>query len=333
MLAGARDRLAREPRLAQRIELVQGQAEHLRLGERRVRPFDLHVPAALRGRSRGDPRRAGPRGQAGRADRVARVRPPRPATVAGAVAALHAGRPAGARGPCSVATGTRWAASWARASSSFYERWPLERQLELWKEAGISPVRQRRMSLGGGVVIWGVRVRLRARVARLLRAPPRRLARPGHAPPSSVHGLASELRRVRRRRGARVPCGAPVGGAGRLLPRRRGCVARARRAPGAPASDPSLSDRTSRRWPRRRLPGRSRSASPGCSSSPPRLAPFVVVGAFLIVLAYNLELFGGRFHTDFWFAVAWGAFPALTGFWVNGARHPLVRARRSPASS
>src|SRR6476619_2580916 len=34
------------------------------------------------------------------------------------------------------------------------------------------------------------------------------------------------------------------------------------------------------------------------------------------VLAYNLELFGGRFHTDFWFAAAWGAFPALTGFWV-----------------
>ena len=45
------------------------------------------------------------------------------------------------------------------------------------------------------------------------------------------------------------------------------------------------------------------------------LAPFVVVGP-LIVLAYNLELFGGRFHTDLWFAVAWGAFPALTGFWV-----------------
>ena len=46
------------------------------------------------------------------------------------------------------------------------------------------------------------------------------------------------------------------------------------------------------------------------------LAPFVVVGAFL-VLAYNLELFGGRFHTDFWFAAAWGAFPALTSFWAN----------------
>jgi hypothetical protein len=46
------------------------------------------------------------------------------------------------------------------------------------------------------------------------------------------------------------------------------------------------------------------------------LVPFVVVGAFL-VLAYNLELFGGRFHTDFWFAAAWGSFPALTSFWAN----------------
>jgi hypothetical protein len=48
----------------------------------------------------------------------------------------------------------------------------------------------------------------------------------------------------------------------------------------------------------------------------PLLAPFIVVGAFL-VLAYNLELAGGRFHTDTWFALAWGAFPALTGYFVN----------------
>jgi hypothetical protein len=46
------------------------------------------------------------------------------------------------------------------------------------------------------------------------------------------------------------------------------------------------------------------------------LLPFVAVGSFLVV-AYNLELFGGRFHGDRWFAAAWGAFPALTGYWVN----------------
>jgi hypothetical protein len=46
------------------------------------------------------------------------------------------------------------------------------------------------------------------------------------------------------------------------------------------------------------------------------LAPFVVVGG-LLVIAYNLELAGGRFHTDFWFAAGWGAFPALTSWWAN----------------
>lgn len=46
------------------------------------------------------------------------------------------------------------------------------------------------------------------------------------------------------------------------------------------------------------------------------LVPLVVAGAFIVV-AYNLELFGGRFHSDVWFAAAWGAFPALTGYWVN----------------
>jgi hypothetical protein len=46
------------------------------------------------------------------------------------------------------------------------------------------------------------------------------------------------------------------------------------------------------------------------------VVPFVAAGAFLVV-AYNLELFGGRFHSDRWFAAAWGAFPALTGYWIN----------------
>ena len=38
---------------------------------------------------------------------------------------------------------------------------------------------------------------------------------------------------------------------------------------------------------------------------------FVVIGAF-IALAYNLEWFHGTFHSDLWFALGWGAFPALT---------------------
>ncbi len=46
------------------------------------------------------------------------------------------------------------------------------------------------------------------------------------------------------------------------------------------------------------------------------LAPLVALGAFLVV-AYNLELFGGRVHDDVWFALAWGGFPAFTGYFVN----------------
>jgi hypothetical protein len=45
------------------------------------------------------------------------------------------------------------------------------------------------------------------------------------------------------------------------------------------------------------------------------LLPFVGFGAF-IVCAYNLELFGGRLHNDVSFALAWGAFPLLTGYFT-----------------
>jgi hypothetical protein len=48
----------------------------------------------------------------------------------------------------------------------------------------------------------------------------------------------------------------------------------------------------------------------------PLLAPLVVLGG-LIAPAYNLELLRGRFHSDFWFAFAWGAFPAFTGYFVQ----------------
>jgi hypothetical protein len=49
------------------------------------------------------------------------------------------------------------------------------------------------------------------------------------------------------------------------------------------------------------------------------LAAFIVVGAFLVV-AYNLELLGGAFHSDLWFALAWGGFPALTGAFAQDGR-------------
>lgn len=39
----------------------------------------------------------------------------------------------------------------------FYRRWPEERLLDAWRDAGVGDVRSRRLSLGGGVVIWGTR--------------------------------------------------------------------------------------------------------------------------------------------------------------------------------
>jgi hypothetical protein len=39
----------------------------------------------------------------------------------------------------------------------------------------------------------------------------------------------------------------------------------------------------------------------------------IPAGGFLVV-AYNLELLGGWFHSDLWFALAWGGFPLVTAY-------------------
>jgi len=46
-----------------------------------------------------------------------------------------------------------------------------------------------------------------------------------------------------------------------------------------------------------------------------RLLVFVALGAVLVP-AYNLELVGGAIHNDLGFALAWGAFPLLTGYFA-----------------
>jgi demethylmenaquinone methyltransferase/2-methoxy-6-polyprenyl-1,4-benzoquinol methylase len=156
MLAGARERLAREPRLAQRIELVRGQAEDLGLASGE---FD-HLTFTYLLRYVDDP--------AATLAELARVVRP-----GGRIASLEFGLPdpplwrALWRLYTRVAlpaAGRLFGRDWYEVGrflgpsiEELYERWPLERQLELWKEAGISSARQRRMSLGGGVVTWGVR--------------------------------------------------------------------------------------------------------------------------------------------------------------------------------
>ena len=56
----------------------------------------------------------------------------------------------------------------------------------------------------------------------------------------------------------------------------------------------------------------------GARTVSPWIWAFIGTGVFL-VLAYNLELFGGRIHSDLWFALAWGAFPVLTASFAQTA--------------
>jgi hypothetical protein len=50
----------------------------------------------------------------------------------------------------------------------------------------------------------------------------------------------------------------------------------------------------------------------------PWIGAFIVAGVFLVV-SYNLELFGGAFHSDLWFAVAWGGFPVIVAAFAQTA--------------
>jgi hypothetical protein len=61
----------------------------------------------------------------------------------------------------------------------------------------------------------------------------------------------------------------------------------------------------------------------GVSRVGPGLLVFMVVGPVLVV-GYNVELFGGKLHSDIGFAVAWGAFPVLTAYFVQAERLDLT---------
>jgi hypothetical protein len=58
------------------------------------------------------------------------------------------------------------------------------------------------------------------------------------------------------------------------------------------------------------------------------LVPFLVLGPLLVV-AYNLELFGGAIHSDAGFALAWGSFPVLVAYVAQTGRlaiSPVIAA-------
>jgi hypothetical protein len=63
----------------------------------------------------------------------------------------------------------------------------------------------------------------------------------------------------------------------------------------------------------------------GALTVDPWLGAFVVAGGFIVV-AYNLELLGGLFHGDAWFALAWGSFPLVTAYFAVAGKLDLVAA-------
>ena len=59
----------------------------------------------------------------------------------------------------------------------------------------------------------------------------------------------------------------------------------------------------------------------------PGLLIFIVAG-IVLTCGYNLELFGGHLHNDVTFALAWGAFPVLVGYYAQAEtlRPPALAA-------
>lgn len=155
MLEGARKRLAARPELAERIELVRGEAEALPFEDG---DFD-HLTFTYLLRYVDDP--------GATLRELARVVRP-----GGRIASLEFGAPSRLwLGPWRLYTrafmpaiGRLASRDWYEVGrflgpsiESLYERLPIERQLELWREAGVGEPQARRMSFGAGVVIWGTR--------------------------------------------------------------------------------------------------------------------------------------------------------------------------------
>jgi demethylmenaquinone methyltransferase/2-methoxy-6-polyprenyl-1,4-benzoquinol methylase len=153
MLARARKRVAADPRLAGRVGLVEGEAEALPFADRE---FD-HLTFTYLMRYVEDP------GETLR--ELARVVKP-----GGRIAGLEFCVPTGIwQWPWRLYTriglpvlGRLVSRGWYDAGrflgpsiEDLYRAFSLARQVALWEAAGIGKVSVRRMSLGGGVVIWG----------------------------------------------------------------------------------------------------------------------------------------------------------------------------------
>jgi demethylmenaquinone methyltransferase/2-methoxy-6-polyprenyl-1,4-benzoquinol methylase len=153
MLGRARARAAADPRLAGRVSFIEGEAESLPFADGE---FD-HLTFTYLLRYVEDP--------AATLRELARVVKP-----GGRVSSLEFCIPSGPWfWPWRLYTriglpalGRLVSRGWYEAGrflgpsiEGFYRAHPLHRQVELWEAAGIERIDVRRMSLGGGVVIWG----------------------------------------------------------------------------------------------------------------------------------------------------------------------------------
>jgi demethylmenaquinone methyltransferase/2-methoxy-6-polyprenyl-1,4-benzoquinol methylase len=158
MLAAAQARRERDPRLAERLSLIAGEAERLPFEDVQ---FD-HLTFTYLLRYVDDP--------AATMRELARVVRP-----GGRVASLEFGVPPRARlrALWSIYTrvglptvGALFSREWAqtgrflaRSIPEYYTRFPLDAIHAMWLQAGIEDVQIRRMSFGAGVVMWGTRQR------------------------------------------------------------------------------------------------------------------------------------------------------------------------------
>jgi demethylmenaquinone methyltransferase/2-methoxy-6-polyprenyl-1,4-benzoquinol methylase len=154
MLGAGRERIEHEG-LSDRIELREGQAETVPFADAEFDALTFtyllryvdDVPATLR-------------------ELVRVVRP------GGTVAMLEFGLPRGAWRPLwelyvrvgLPAAGAVVSPGWGGVGRflgpsirGFWRQWPEARLLDTWREAGVADVRARRLSLGGGIVVWGRR--------------------------------------------------------------------------------------------------------------------------------------------------------------------------------
>ena len=154
MLGAGRERIEHEG-LSDRIELREGQAETVPFADAEFDALTFtyllryvdDVPATLR-------------------ELVRVVRP------GGTVAMLEFGLPRGAWRPLwevyvrvgLPAAGAVVSPGWGGVGRflgpsirDFWRQWPEARLLDTWREAGVTDVRAQRLSLGGGIVVWGRR--------------------------------------------------------------------------------------------------------------------------------------------------------------------------------